>query len=245
MSLTLEIHSVLETLHRIQTELNDLNGRLRRGPLVLKSQEAAIEKATAKCDAVLEKHKQLQVDVKMREQAALASDQAITKRKQQLVEAKNNKDYQALQQQIKADEVARSVLDDEILEAMDKVEQHGKLIPNEEAEVKKAQELYDRTKRKFVEDKPGIEQEIVRCQGLLAEEEKKLSREFREIYDRLVRQVGGANSLACVVNQKFCEGCNYQVPVNSLAMLTQGKPITCSSCARLLFLPEDFVFDKG
>jgi len=155
-----------------------------------------------------------------------------------------------LLQQIKADEAARSVLDDEILEAMDKVEQHSRLIPNEEAEVKKAQELYERTKRKFLEDKPVIEQEIARGQGLLAGEEKKLEdkelpREFRETYDRLIRQVGGANALACVVNQKFCEGCNYQVPVNSLALLTQGKPMTCSSCARLLFLPEDFVFDKG
>jgi len=78
MSLILGIHSVLETLHRLQTQLNDLNGRLRRGPLVLKSQEAAIVKATAQLNAVLEKHKQLQVDVKMKEQEGLTGDQAIT-----------------------------------------------------------------------------------------------------------------------------------------------------------------------
>ncbi len=245
MSNSGDLRNVLERIHELQTLLGDLNGRLRRGPIVLKNQEKNIEKQQANLDKVLESLHKLQAEAKVKEKEVAANDQNIAKRKTQLQEAKSNKEYQALQLQIKADEAARGVLDDEALEAIEKAEKFQENIPPAEAELKKAREIFEQTKKKFETDKPGIESEIKHYEALLAEEEVKLPREFREIYDRLIHSVGGYEALAKVENQKYCGGCSHQIPINSLAQILQNKPIVCSSCARLLYVPKDFVFDKG
>ena len=240
-----ETRDVLEQIHLIQTRLDDLHGRLRRGPLLLKNQEENIQKITAKLNLLQTDHRSLVAEAKKKELEVTAHDQAIAKRKLQLHEAKTNKEYQALQLQIQADEAARGVLDDEALNAMEKAEQFTQKFPPVEAEVKKAQEIHDTTKQKFLSEKPHIESEISDYTEQLHAEESRLPREFREVYDRLIRSVGGSKALAVVENQKYCGGCNHQIPVNSLALILAKKPITCSSCARLLYVPANFEFDKG
>ena len=239
------IRDVLEQIHLIQTRLGDLDSRLRRGPLLLKTQEENIQKFTAKLEQLQAEHHSLVAEAKRKEQEVAAHDQAIAKRKLQLQEAKTNKDYQALQLQIQADEKVRGVLDDEALEAMDKADQFALRFPPVEAEVKKARELHEMSKKKFLSEKPQIESEIANYNKELQAEETKMPKEFRDVYDRLVRSVGGFNALAVVEDQKYCGGCNHQIPVNSLAHILAKKPITCSSCARLLYVPADFTFDKG
>ncbi len=113
MSNNVDVRSVLERIHQIQTRLAQLGGRLRRGPLVLKTQQANIEKLIANLANIREEYQQLLARAKQKELEVAANDQAIAKRKLQLLEAKSNKDYQALQMQIKADEAARGVVDDE------------------------------------------------------------------------------------------------------------------------------------
>ena len=245
MSNTDDVRSVLERIHQIQTRLGNLSGRLRRGPLIQKTQMGNVEKQQIKLDKAHEEHQKLLAYAKQKELEVAANDQAIAKRKTQLQEAKSNKEYQALQMQIKADEAARGVLDDEALEAIDKAEKYAETFPAIEAELKKVQELYESTKKTFLEEKPGIEAAIVECNAQLEIEEVKLPRDFQEIYDRLVRSVGGTEALAVVENQKYCGGCNHQIPINSLAQILQKKPIVCSSCARLLYVPEGYVFDRG
>jgi predicted nucleic acid-binding Zn-ribbon protein len=239
------IRDVLEQVHLIQTRLGDLNGRLRRGPLLLKNQEGNIQKLTAKLEQLQSEHRTLMADAKSREQEVAAHDRAIAKRKLQLQEAKTNKEFQALQSQIQADEASRSVMDDEALEAIEKAERFALQLPPVEAEMKKAQELYETTKQKFFAEKPHIESEIAEYNKQLQTEEAKMTKEFREVYDRLVRSVGGPNALAVVEGQKYCGGCNHQIPVNSLAHILAKRPVVCSSCARLLYVPADFQFDKG
>ena len=240
-----ETRNVLEHIHLIQTRLADLSGRLGRGPVLLKTQEGNIQKFTAKLEQLQAEHRTLVAEAKKKEQDVAVHDQAIAKRKQQLQEAKTNKDYQALLLQIQTDEAARSALDDGALEAMEKADKFANNFSPAEAEVQKAQELYETTKKKFLAEKPHIESEIADYNGQLQAEEVKLPKEFREVYNRLIRSVGGANALAVVENQKYCGGCNHQIPVNSLAHILAKKPVTCSSCARLLYVPTDFEFDKG
>jgi predicted nucleic acid-binding Zn-ribbon protein len=162
-----------------------------------------------------------------------------------LLEAKTNKDYQALQMQIQADEKARSCLDDEALEAIERAEKFAETIPEEAAKLQKLKDVFNTTKERFLAEKPDIELQIKNNTAELEIEETKLPREFSEVYNRLVRSAGGTEALAVVVDQKFCESCNHQIPINSLAQLLAKKPVVCSSCARLLYLPKNFEFDKG
>ncbi|MDR2345297.1 MAG: hypothetical protein LBE18_04455 [Planctomycetaceae bacterium] len=240
-----DIRDVLERIHELQLQLIELNGRLRRGALLLNSQTAAIQKNDAAFQAATNEYNKLYAYAKQKELEVTHNDQNLAKRKEQLREAKTNKEYQALQLQISADEVARSVLDDEALEAIEKAENYHQNVESAEQELKKSQELFEKTKKKYTEDKPKIEKDIAAVNELLKLEEVKLPHDFKEIYDRLKRNFSGGESLAVVENQRFCGSCNHQIPINSLAIIMQKKPITCSSCARLLYIPKDFVFERG
>ena len=245
MAETNDIREVLEHVHIIQTRLGELNGQLRRGPILLKNQAGRIQKTIEKLEKLKAEHRELLAEAKSREQEVIAHGQAIIRRKQQLQEAKTNKEYQALQIQIEADEATRDILDDEALDAIEKAERFAlKLLPVEE-ELTKSQEVHGTTKSKFLSDRPHFEAEIADYSKQLQAEEAKIPIVFRAIYDRLVSSVGGENALAVVEDQKYCGGCKHQVPVNSLAHILAKKPVTCSSCARLLYVPADFQFDKG
>jgi predicted nucleic acid-binding Zn-ribbon protein len=245
MSTLEDIRDILEYIHHLQTVLGELNGRLRRGPILLKKMDDNIQKEVAKLDQVKASHQKLLADAKSKELEVDAHDKALAKRKTQLQEAKTNKEYQALQLQIEADTVARSVLDDEALEAIERAEKFATTIPPAEDEVRKVTELYEATKQKFLIDKPGIEKEVATFTEKLKTEEGKLPRDFKDVYERLLHSVGGAEALAIVENTKYCGGCNMQIPISSLALLVARKPIVCSSCARLLYVPNGYEFDKG
>jgi predicted nucleic acid-binding Zn-ribbon protein len=240
-----DIRDALEKLHHLQDRLAELNGRLRRGPVLLKTQENNIQKAGAKLAQVKAEHQKLLAEAKQKENEVAAHDQQIAKRKTQLAEAKTNKDYQALQLQIDTDINTRSVMDDTALEAIMKAEQFAANIPPVEEEVKKYTELYETSQRKINADKPKLEEEIAEFTSQLRGVEVLLPKDFRDIYERLVRTNGGGGTLAVVANNKYCGGCNLQIPINSLALILAKKPVVCSSCGRLLYVPKDYEFDKG
>jgi predicted nucleic acid-binding Zn-ribbon protein len=240
-----DIRDVLERIHELQLQLAELNGRLRRGALLMKNQTAAIQKNEAALQTVTGEYQKLHAYAKHKELEVAQNDLNLAKRKDQLREAKTNKEYQALQLQVSADEAARGVLDDEALEAIDKAEKFHANVESATLELNKSRELFESTRIKYSENKPKIESDIVSVSKLLKLEEVKLPQEFKEIYDRLVRSMGGGESLAVVENQRYCGACNHQIPINSLAIIMQKKPITCSSCARLLYIPKDFVFERG
>ncbi len=209
----------------------------------------AHQRTVAQCTEVLEKHKaeyqKLLLVAKEKDKQMTAAEAAIAKRKTQLQEAKSNKEFQALQVQIKADEVANSVLADETLEAMEKAEKYMPNIAAAEVELRKAAEQLEGGKKTFALEEPVIQADVERVNAELRTYEKRLPRDFVELYARLVKHLGGPESLAVVVKNKFCGGCNQQIPINALAQILEEKPITCGSCGRLLFVPEDFKFGRG
>ena len=113
----------LRELHRIHRQLTDLRGRLARGPKQIQAgeanlqrleQEHANKKGILTSARVASDEKQLQL--KQREDK-------ISDRQAQLNTAASNKEYQAIKEQIAADEQANSVLADEILEALEKLDE--------------------------------------------------------------------------------------------------------------------------
>ena len=240
-----DLTELLGRLERIQRQLADLYSRLRRGPLLAKSQEATIHTLQHKLEQVRTHQKELILDVKEKESRNLESENAIARRKTQLAESKNNKEFQALKAQIAHDEQENSRLADEVLEAMEASEKFAQTILGAEEELQKTIQHYETSKKQFQAEEPTIRADIQKYAGELQAAENELPREFREVYDRLVKSHGGDQALAVVTNQKYCGGCNQTLPINFIALVIQGKPVPCSSCGRLLYVPEGYQFAKG
>lgn len=234
-----EVHSTVEslrTLHRIHQQLEDLRERLERGPRMLKAHQANIERQEAQTQQLRDELKKLKAATDDKQMQLSSAEAGVEKRRGQMRQAKDNREYQALKEEIAATEMANSVMADEILEAMEKLDGLQKKAADADAATKNVQAQAEKTHLEVEKQQPLIEGDIRRLEGELKQLEATLPEDFRAHYSRVVR-TKGVEALAPVLGE-FCGGCNHQVPVNLISLLMQGQPVLCKSCGRLLYMPE-------
>ncbi|MHB1038059.1 MAG: zinc ribbon domain-containing protein [Pirellulales bacterium] len=228
----------LRELHRIHQQLTDLRERLERGPKQIHARESnatRLEQDLAKAHAdtktarVVVDHKQL--DLK-------TGEGRILDLKRKLNACGSNREYQALVEQIAAAEMANSVLADEILEALEKVDQSQKAAVEIEANLAKSKEEVAKIRTAVQAQKSTLEADIQRLETDLKEAESGLPIAFKEAYERIVRS-RGEDAMAPVENDT-CGGCFHSIPPNVVNMLSLSRAVFCKSCGRLLYLPEDY-----
>jgi predicted nucleic acid-binding Zn-ribbon protein len=82
-----------------------------------------------------------------------------------------------------------------------------------------------------------IQGDVTRLEAELKTTEASLPGEFREVYQRVVKSKG-SDGMAKVEND-CCGGCFQQVQPNRISQLVMEHAVLCTSCGRLLYLPED------
>ena len=115
--------AALRELHRIHQQLAELRDRLERGPKQVRAREANVAQLEARLAEARDKAKQTQMAVDRKQLDLKSGEQKVVDLRVKLNTANSNREYQALLEQIAAAEMAGSVLSDEILEGMEKVDQ--------------------------------------------------------------------------------------------------------------------------
>ena len=227
---------VLRTLHRIQRQLTDLRERLRRGPNLVRAHESNVKRLEDQAEKAQANSKALRAATNSKQRQLDQREAKVEDLRRKLNEANSNKEYQALVEQIAATEQANSVLTDEILEAMDKVDESREEVARAEGALAKAREEAEKVCRKVQQQEPLVQADIRRLEDELQQSETALPSEFRASYRRVV-QARGEDALAPMEGE-FCGGCHQHVPINMCNALTLSQPVFCKSCGRLLYLPE-------
>jgi predicted nucleic acid-binding Zn-ribbon protein len=150
--------------------------------------------------------------------------------------ATSNREYQALRDQIAADQMAKSVLEDEILEALDKTDQFQKNITEADTALVAAKQKSQQIHAEVAEQEPLLAADVARLEAELRQTEAELPGEIRELYQRVVR--GKGEDALAMVEDQYCGGCNQQIPLNMFGQVKLGQPVFCKTCGRLLYLPE-------
>lgn len=226
----------LRTLHRIHRQLADLQDRLQRGPKQIRAAEANVKKCEGEVTAAKEAYKhakmgsdEKQLQLKQRE-AKLKDFEA------KLFAAQSNKEYQLLKDQIAADKQANSVLADEILEALDKIDGLQAATKTAESNLAKIKDEALKARQRVEQQQQGLETELARVTSELRTAEDLLDGDFKPTYERLARSMG-AECLAPVEGE-CCGGCSQTLTPQTINSLRLDKPVFCKSCGRLLYLPE-------
>lgn len=229
--------AALRELHRIHIQLEDLRTRLDRGPKQIRVRTGAV--ATAE-----ENLAKLQGDIKAariaidQKQLQLKSGEAkVVDLKTKLNQAQSNREYQALKDQIAADEMAGSVLADEILEAMERVDILKAQVPELEAQVAKAKAELTALQQQVRTQEEQLRAESKRLEGDLQGAENALPEDFRDLYQRVIK-AKGEDGMAAIENNS-CGGCYQQLTANMVNEINMGRVVLCKACGRVLYLPED------
>jgi predicted nucleic acid-binding Zn-ribbon protein len=228
--------AVLRTLHRIHRQLSDLKERLDRGPKQIVANEANVRHREELLAQVKTEAKSLRVAVDQKQLQLKSSEDKVKDLRRKLNAASNNREYQALLEQIDADEMANSVLADEILEALEKIDAFQANLREADAASAAARQKAEQIGGEVAQQKPSLTSDIARLEAELRESEATLPDEVRQVYRRIVRGKG-EDALAMVENQ-CCGGCNQQIQLNMLNQIMLGQPVFCKTCGRLLYLPE-------
>ena len=140
--------AVLRTLHRIHRQLTDLKERLDRGPKHIRAAEANIEHREELLSQVKAEAKNLRMAADQKQLQLKSHEDKVQELRRKLNAASSNREYQALLEQIAADEMANSVLTDEILEALEKIDAFQKDIAEAEAGLAAAKRKADEIRGK-------------------------------------------------------------------------------------------------
>jgi len=226
----------LRTLHRIHRQLADLQDRLQRGPRQIRAAEANVKKCEGEVAAAKDSYKHAKMasddkQLQLRQREAKLKDFEA-----KLFAAQSNKEYQLLKDQIAADKQANSVLADEILEALDKIDGLQATTKTAESNLAKIKDEALKARQRVEQQQQGLETELARVTGELRAAEDLLDGDFKPTYERLARSMG-AEALGPVEGE-CCGGCSQTLTPQTINALRLDKPVFCKSCGRLLYIPE-------
>ncbi|MDX1965191.1 MAG: phospholipase [Pirellulales bacterium] len=229
--------SVLNELHRIHQQLSDLRERLERGPKQIRARQANVVSAEQKLQQAKHELQASRIAADQKQLQLKSGEAKILDLNKKFNAAQSTREYQALKDQIAASEMANSVLQDEILEILEKIDTHKRLVGESEQNIVKAKEELAKVESLVKEQEPGLQAEYQRVDANLKTAEATLPEEYRDPYHRIVHSKG-ADALAQIENDS-CSGCFQQQTANVMNSLLLNKVVFCKSCGRMLYLPED------
>ena len=228
--------AALRELHRIHQQLADLRDRVERGPKQIRAHDANVTNFKARLEENRTRVQQTQMAIDRKQLDLKAGEQKIVDLKVKLNAASTNKEYQTLMEQIAAAEMAGSVLADEILEALEKMDTLTAAVKEAESMVAAGSQELEKTRKAVGESAASTRAEIARLEEQLSQAEAALPGGFKSDYRRIVRGKG-AQGLAAV-EDGVCGGCEQQITLNMQNELMLSRPVFCKSCGCLLYLSE-------
>jgi len=229
--------SALRELHRIHRQLTDLRERKDRGPKQIKARETNLTRLSDELTKIQADHKGARVRSDQKQLLLKSGEDKIESLKAKLNAAASNREYQALKDQIAADQMAGSVLADEILEAMEKIDELAAQIAEQQQKIVVAKGELVKAEELVRQQAGQLDAEITRLEAELRTAESVLPDDFREGYQRVVNSKG--EDAMAEVQGDFCGGCYQQLTPNNLSELRMALAIFCRNCGRLIYLPED------
>ena len=227
--------TALRRLHEILLQVADIRGQIERGPKQIKAAQVQLQiarDALAQCKEAI-KQKRMEGDRKQllqREREA-----KLYEWQGKLNAANNNREYQAVKDQIAADTQANSVLSDEILEILEAIDAIQAKSVELDSKLKVVASDTAKTESRIEERLVVLKQELARVEAELTAEEAKIPADFEDTYRRLVDS--RAEEAFAPLDDKSCGGCNTGLTLKLIDQLRMGTPALCSSCGCLIYRP--------
>ena len=228
---------LLQTLHRIHRQREDLESELERGPRQIKAGEAMVQAVQAKLDEARESLKQAKMSSDQRQLQLKSREGKIEELKAKLNTAASNREFDLLKEQIAADEQANAVLSDEILEGFESLDAMEAGIKEVEQELSKTQDEH-KTRITTIEARLNeVRDNLGHVRSELETAETEIPTAAKSEYTRMTT-TKGQEALA-PVEEDCCSGCHTVLTTQTIDRLRLSQLVRCPSCNAFLYMPED------
>lgn len=147
---------------------------------------------------------------------------------------KNPKELADIQHEIESLQRRRSILEDEVLEAMIELEDAEAEHEIANSELMQVEHNWEADQDSLANDKNQLLTELGEVINARKQLLASISKEAINTYERTQR-IAGTIAVVLLKNGR-CTGCQVRVPANLAKGVDQGGLINCDSCGRLLYL---------
>ena len=236
--------SALLKLQKIDSKLDEIKKIRGDLPDEVQDLEDEIVGYQTRVDKFQNENKSLQQDIEAKKQRKKDAEKMIAKYKDQQMNVRNNREYEALTKEIESEELEIQLSDKRIKEAHEKIARINE-------EIDKTKEVLDERSKDLEikrDELNNIMEESEGEEGKLLKEREKQS---KHIEDRLLRsynkiRTNAINGLAVVsVKRNACGGCFNIVPPQRQAEIREKKKlIVCEHCGRIMADVEDVIEEE-
>jgi predicted nucleic acid-binding Zn-ribbon protein len=212
-------------LHDLHKQLKEIQDHLSRGPRQIKAREVRITEAETELAAREHELKEARSTVDRKNLDLRSKESHLQDLQGKLNTAASNREYDIIRGQMDADRAAKAVLEDEILEWLERIDAQQKDIAASKAAIKEAQQERERFANDFEKKAADLSRSETNLKAQITEAEKIIPPELTAQYRRLV-EAYGAEALASAENGV----CNQ-----NKVLLNSGTLMFCSVCGRLIY----------
>ncbi|OGD78340.1 MAG: hypothetical protein A2Y64_04225 [Candidatus Coatesbacteria bacterium RBG_13_66_14] len=224
----------LWALELYQRQLLHTTRRLGELPEEESSLQRRLEESEKGLGALETELKTKQLEQKRLEMEADGVKERRTRHQQQLLTAKDNREYKTLLEEIEQEAGRQGAVEDRILELMEDIEE---LLPR----VREARAGRERTVSETQSALAALAAEGENLKAHRAELEKdrtalveRLNTVGRRIFDKLSAQP----HICALVDGAICASCRMEVPTQTQSEIRGGSLKNCESCSAVLFTEE-------
>jgi uncharacterized protein len=223
----------LRELHQLHVKLEAAREKLAEGPKRIQSRRRRVERLEKEIAEGRERAKQMKVAADQKSLQLKTNEAKIADLRGKLNAATTNREFDIIKSQIDADTMANSVLEDEILEAYEKIDQFEAQIAETQRQRDAALAEEKQAKADAESQAPALRAEVEKLEKALKTAEAELPATVATVYQRLVA-AHGATALA-ELDGISCSSCHATIAPNMRVELNVGKIVFCRSCGRLLY----------
>ena len=237
------LDSLLE-LQKLHVQLQRLKTRASGGNAAVAAKEKQVARLKADVEKLGSDRKLAQRAVDAKELDIKTLQGKIAKFREQLNSVKTNKEYQAIQSEIKFAELELRRIEDKAIAEMDRLEKDVTGIDAAQAAVKAAEADLTRLRADQAAGREALEAEIRKAERAREDVARDLPKDVLELFDRIAgKHDNGALSPLVKDDEDSeggysCGGCYMRLTENVYVKLL-GKSqelIRCPNCYRILYL---------
>ena len=228
----------LRQLQEVDTQIYKLCEEKKAMPQEMELLQSAFNAKKASMAAAEKIFLDAQKEKKERELEFASKEEAAKKLQSQLYQLKTNKEYNTMLQQIQDAKADASMIEDKILEAMDKIDAAKKTVDAEKEKLQQEEQVFKGERARIETRIKEMDEKL----ALLDNERKHLlpgiDHKVLHDYERILKNREGL-AIVCVKGSS-CSGCNMKVPpqvINSIQMYEHVQ--TCEVCNRILISSDE------
>ncbi len=227
----------LKEVAALDAKILDLEAQAKEIPKQLRKKEEELERSRLILTAKQNELKELKAKTTFKEKEFHEAEQAVIKLRQQINQARSNKEFQALQHEILSKEADNARMEEAVLQQLQKVDRQAELCEALAKDLKKAEAAAAQERTRLEKEQERIQREVEKLRTERNAAGKNVHPDIFAKYERLIARRGQTAMVA--VSDETCQGCFMKLRPETMAQLRKATDlVTCHSCGRILYLQE-------